>query len=77
MANYGFRTGELLNLKYRDVEIHEDETATVTIHPETTKVNQRRDVRGRRGDVFARRITYSEFNDPDDYVFHISIRKNR
>lgn len=69
MANFGFRTGELLNLKNEDVHIHQDGSATVTIHAETTKVRKRRDVRGRRGDIFARRLTYSQFNKPDDYVF--------
>jgi integrase len=69
MANYGFRTGELLNLKVGDVEIHSDETATVTIRAETTKVRKRRDVRGRRGDIFSRRLTYSMFNEKEDFVF--------
>jgi integrase len=77
MANYGFRTGELLNLKNKDVVIHGDGTATVTIHAETTKVRKRRDVRGRRGDVFARRLKYSKFNELDDFVFSDFAKKKQ
>ncbi len=76
MANFGFRTGELLNTKFQDIEIHKDETATVTIHAENTKVRQRRQPTGRRGDVFTRRLGYSTHNQPDDYVFsHFSKKK--
>lgn len=69
MANFGFRTGELVNLKYKDVKPHSDETATVTIQPETTKLKRKRETRGRRGDIFTRRKSYSPFHGKDDYVF--------
>jgi len=69
MGNYGFRTGELRLLKWKDVKVHQDETSTITIHYETTKVRESRTVTGRRGDVFIRRKTYSKFTDNDDYVF--------
>ena len=69
MGNFGFRTGELMLVKYKDVTVHADETATVIIHAENTKVRQRREVRGRRGDIFDRRKKYSTYANPDDYVF--------
>jgi hypothetical protein len=69
MAHFGFRTGELRLLKYKDVVVHSDDTATVTIQQETTKVRNKRVVRGRRGDIFARRKEYSKFIEPDDFVF--------
>jgi len=69
MANYGFRTGELLQLKFKDVKIIDDERATVLIRAETSKVRQTREVTGRRGDVFARRKEYAIHNKEDDFVF--------
>jgi len=35
MGNFGFRTSELLLLKFSDVEIHDNDTATVPIRAET------------------------------------------
>jgi integrase len=69
IGNYGFRTGELRLLKWKDVKIHQDGTSTITIHYDTTKVRESRTVTGRRGDVFVRRKTYSKSTDGDDYVF--------
>jgi integrase len=69
MGNFGFRTGELLSLKYQNVSIHEDGTATVSILPENTKVRQAREVRGRRGDVFKRRKEYSKYCELSNYIF--------
>jgi integrase len=69
MGNYGFRTQELLMIKWDDVTIHNDETVTIRIKKETSKVKQERKVRGRRSDVFLRRKTYSKFIDSDDFVF--------
>ena len=69
MANFGFRTGELLSLQWRDVAIHSDGTASVTIQAGKTKVRNARTVQGRRGDVFTRRKTYGLSCDGDDYVF--------
>ncbi len=69
MGNYGFRTNELRMLKYKDVLVHNDGTATVTIREENTKVRKQREIRGRRGDVFVRRKTYSKFIELDDFVF--------
>ena len=69
MGNFGFRTGELLSLKYQNVSIHDDGTATVSILPENTKVRQAREVRGRRGDIFKRRKEYSKYCELSNYVF--------
>ena len=69
MGNYGFRTQELLMIKWDDVTIHTDETVTIRSKKETSKVKQERKVRGRRSDVFVRRKTYSKFIDSDDFVF--------
>lgn len=69
MANFGFRTGELINLQYKNIKTHSDKSATVLVAADTTKVKAKREVRGRRGDVFARRKTYSPFHDREDYVF--------
>jgi integrase len=69
MGNFGFRTGELRQLQYMNVKVHPDKTATVTVQPETTKVRRKREVRGRRGDIFTRRKTYSPFITREDYVF--------
>lgn len=69
MANYGFRTGELLQLKFKDVKIIDEEKASVFIRAETSKVRQEREVIGRRSDVFLRRKEYSKFTSDTDYVF--------
>ena len=69
MGNFGFRTSELLLLKYSDVVNHDNGTATVHIRAETTKVRTDRTVTGRRGDVFKRRREYGKFTDSNDYVF--------
>ena len=69
MGNFGFRTGELLTLKYQNVSIHKDDTATVAILAENTKVRRSREVRGRRGDVFKRRKEYSKYNQLSNFVF--------
>ena len=69
MANFGFRTGELFLTKFEDVVVHNDATATVNILRENTKVRKARSVRGRRGDVFSRRLAYSTYKEPGNYVF--------
>lgn len=75
MGNYGFRTNELRMLKYKDVLVHDDETASVTVREENTKVRKQRVIRGRRGDVFTRRKIYSKYIELEDYVFS-HYRKN-
>lgn len=69
MANCGLRTGELLNLKFREVALHGDKTATVTVLRHTTKVRKERTIRVRRGDIFGRRKEYSTYKEKDNYVF--------
>jgi integrase len=69
MGNFGFRTGELMLVKYKDVVVHKDGTATVTIPKENTKVNNKREVTGKRGDIFTRRLEYSPFTESDNFVF--------
>jgi integrase len=75
MANFGFRTGELLQLKFGNVKVHNDatehssESATVKVLAETSKVRKERTVRSRRGDIFNRRKTYSRFFGENSFVF--------
>ena len=75
MANFGFRTGELLQLRYKNVKVNDDataksaETATVKVLAETSKVRKERTIQSRRGDIFSRRKTYSKFCSEDSFVF--------
>ena len=69
MGNYGLRTQELLLLKWDDITIHDDETVTIRVRKEISKVKKERKIRGRRSDVFERRMKYSNYTDSDDYVF--------
>lgn len=69
IGNYGFRTQELLHIKWEDVTLHNDDTATIRIRKETSKVKKERKVRGRRSDIFERRMKYCKYTDADDYVF--------
>jgi len=69
MGNFGFRTQELRLLKWKDVSVHDDGTVTILVRSETSKVGKDRKIRGRRGDVFVRRKTYTKYTDSDDYVF--------
>lgn len=75
-ANFGFRTGELLNLRWDNVRVLNDGTAQVVIRAETTKVRKQRTVRSRRGDVFEQIRSYSRSTAPTDFVFS-AFWKNR
>ena len=76
MGNFGFRTGELLLSRFRHVRINsKDNTATVLIPAENTKVRNQREITGRRSEVFKRRMQYSPHTEPDDFVFS-HYRKN-
>lgn len=85
MANMGFRTGELHQLKYSEVSIytyqHKSRSgqapviASVEILAENTKVRKSRVVKGPRGDVFERRKSYSKYHGEDDYVFSMYDKK--
>ena len=65
---YGFRTGELLGLLWRDVKLRNDGKAEVTIREETTKRDKARMCMG-RGDIFKRIQSYSKYTSPTNHVF--------
>jgi integrase len=69
MSNYGFRTRELLLIKWKDVSINDDGTAKIVIRKENSKVNKERLCIGRKGDVFNRRKKYCQYTESDDFVF--------
>jgi len=69
MSNYGFRTRELLLIKWKDVSINDDGTAKIVIRKENSKVNKERLCIGRKGDVFIRRKKYCQYTESDDFVF--------
>ena len=56
-------------MKWEDITIHNDETVTIRVRKEISKVKKERKIRGRRSDVFERRKKYSKYTDSDDYVF--------
>lgn len=69
MANYGLRTQELRLLRWRDVHLQSDDKVTIIVQADTTKVETRREIWGRKRYVFDRRKEYSKYCEPDDYVF--------
>jgi len=70
MANYGMRTGECLQLKWKDIKVNEKtDVAQINIRAETSKINQSRENTGKRADIFIRRKLYSKFISDDDFVF--------
>ena len=69
MSNYGFRTKELLLIKWKDVSVNDDGTAKIVIRKENSKVNKERLCIGRKGDVFIRRKKYCQYTESDDFVF--------
>jgi len=69
MAHFGFRTGELLSLKWADVQFLRDDGVMITIRAENTKVNKRRFVGGVNGQVFKRIKKISRFKDDSSFVF--------
>ena len=70
MANYGMRTGELLQLRWKDVKANSvTGLAEIKIRAETSKGGEDRENTGRRADIFLRRKVYSTWNNENDYVF--------
>lgn len=69
MSNYGFRTRELLLIKWNDVSINDDGTAKIVIRKQNSKVNKERLCIGRKSDVFIRRKKYCQYTESDDFVF--------
>lgn len=76
MANFGFRTGEVRSIRWKDVQVNADNTAKVLIRAEYTKVREERTVTSRRGDVFDRIRSYSKYTEPNDFVLS-AFWKNR
>ena len=69
MAHFGFRTGELLSLKWADVQFLKDNGVLITIRAENTKVNKKRLVGGVNGQVFKRIQKISHFKQDSSFVF--------
>jgi integrase len=71
MSHFGFRTGELLSLKWGDVDFLKEEKVQITIRPENTKVNKRRVIQGEQSKsvIFKRIKTISSYTDDDCFVF--------
>jgi integrase len=69
MSNFGFRTNELRLLQWKEVNIHDDETVSITILQENTKVRKQRRVDGNRGIIFKKIKSFSKYTDRNDYVF--------
>lgn len=69
MSHFGFRTGELLSLKWQDVQFLKEGRVQITIRAENTKVNKRRVVAGLNGQVFSRIRAISSFREDTSYVF--------
>ncbi len=68
MAWYGWRTGEMLALEWRDVQIRDDDTAVVTLRPEVTKTRVGR-LNINRADIFRRVKEFSKHTGPTNRVF--------
>jgi integrase len=69
MSHFGFRTGELLSLQWKDVQFLKEDRVQITIRAENTKVNKRRVIAGLNGQVFKRIQRISRFNDDSSFVF--------
>jgi integrase len=69
MSHFGFRTGELLSLKWQDVQFLKEGRVQITIRAENTKVNKRRVVAGLNGQVFQRIQKMSRFKEDSSFVF--------
>jgi integrase len=69
MSHFGFRTGELLSLKWHDVQFLKEGRVQITVRAENTKVNKKRVVAGLNGQVFQRIHKMSRFKDDSSFVF--------
>lgn len=73
MANGGFRTQEVRLLKWKDIkkisETDKGVYAEVVVRAENTKIRKSRTLEMRRGDVFQRIKSYSNYTEKDDFVF--------
>lgn len=75
MANAGFRTQEVRLLKWKDIkkisETDKGVYAEVIVRAENTKIRKSRTLEMRRGDVFQRIKSYSNYTEKDDFVFSV------
>lgn len=65
---FGFRTGEMLGLEWRDIKFLADDTVEVTLRPEVTKTGKGRLNKG-RADIFRRVQSFSVKTQPTDRIF--------
>ena len=68
MGWFGFRTGEMLKLEWRDVQFRNDGTCVVTLRSEITKTGRPRTNVG-RADIFKRVKEFSIKTNPTDRIF--------
>lgn len=68
MAWYGFRTGEMLSLQWRDIQFRDDDTAVVNLRPEVTKTREGR-ININRADIFRRVKDFSINTNPTNRIF--------
>jgi integrase len=69
MANFGFRTGELLSLQWRDVFLKNDGSVEITIRAENTKVRKKREVIGNKGWIFKRVKDRAKYTSDNCFVW--------
>ncbi|QPD02809.1 MAG: hypothetical protein Nkreftii_000583 [Candidatus Nitrospira kreftii] len=68
-GHYGFRTGELRNLRWEDVDLYANGTARVCIRAENTKVRKMRTTISRHTADFTRIKSYARHLGRRDFVF--------
>ena len=69
MSNYGFRTHELLQVKFKHIEHRKDGVCHILIPAENTKVRKARLTGAKKSDLVKRKIEYSKYNDAEDFLF--------
>jgi integrase len=69
MSNYGFRTSELLQVQYKHIEHKRNGICHIFIPAENTKVRKARLTGAKKSELIRRKIEYSNFTDPEDYLF--------
>lgn len=69
MSNYGFRTNELLQVQYKHIEHKKNGVCHIFVPAENTKVRKARLTGARKSDLVRRKIDYSAYAEPEDYLF--------
>ena len=69
VSNYGFRTNELLQVQYKHIEHRKDGVCHIFIPAENTKVRRARLTGAKKSDLIKRKIEYSKYKDPEDFLF--------